>query len=327
MTLVTRRRDVRVFADAMHSYKSVVLEVEREAVQDHGIVSRVEARRSGMSDHAIDGCVASGRWFKIHPGIFRVASHPLTFRGRCMAATKWAGEGSFLSHGSTLTLEGVDGVGQEEIHVTALTGGRTPGIVVHRLRRPARTHMRYGIRTCRVERALLDTCARKSAISCGHAMDDLLRRRLTTLDRLSAELDAAGRGVRGCAVFRKLLEGRDDRDGKLASKLEARLFSILRRIEEYNLEVQFVISTQGKTYRLDFYYPDRRLGIEGQSLRWHLANDWIKKDWARHNALTRSGLTMLYYSWDDVHFGANEVEAEVREMLASSTAVGGGSLF
>ena len=52
-------------------------------------------------------------------------------------------------------------------------------------------------------------------------------------------------------------------------------------------------------------------------MRWHLGNEWLKKEWERHNNLSLTGITILYYTWDDVHFRAQEVEAEIKEMLRS----------
>jgi very-short-patch-repair endonuclease len=301
----------------MPNYRDLLIRAERRALTDHGVISRDEAREEGLSDRVVDGCVASGRWIRVHPRVFRIAAHPETFYGRARAALKWAGDTAFLSHGSTLALEGLDGFPQGEIHITAPTGRNIPGVIVHRLRRPSRTRIRRGIRTCRIERALLDVCADQSPIRCGEAMEDALRRNMTSLDLLWTELRVGGPGVRGCKVFRTLLLGRDHRDGKLESKLEAKLLVILRRIKEHDFIAQHPVSARGRKYRLDFYQADRCLGIEGRGVKWHLGNEWIKRDMERHNALTLSGITMLYFSWDDVTLRAVEVEAEIREILAA----------
>ena len=146
-------------------------------------------------------------------------------------------------------------------------------------------------------------------------MEDALRKRATTLDRLWAESNEAGNGVRGSKVFRMLLRGRDHRDGKLQSKLESKLLGILKRIKESDFEAQHPITARGASYRLDFFNVEARLAVEAQSVRWHLGDAWLKKEWKQHNDLSLSGITVLYYSWDDVHFRPEEVEAEIRQML------------
>jgi very-short-patch-repair endonuclease len=146
-------------------------------------------------------------------------------------------------------------------------------------------------------------------------MDDGLRQQRTTLDLLWQEHDNAARGVRGRIVFRKLLEGRDYRDGRLESKLEAKLLAILRRIKDFDFEVQYPITARGKKYRLDFVNRETQVAVEGKGVRWHLGNKQLDEDSDRHNDLSLVGLTLLYYTWDDVHFREQEVEDEVTEML------------
>lgn len=313
MTSVTARRGDLLSDRAMRSYKQTLLHAEMNAT--HGILTREEGRREGLSDNVINDRLRSGRWVRVHPEVFRVAAYPESFRGRARAALKWAGDGAFLSHDSALALEGLDGFPQRAIHITAATGGRTPGIVVHRLRRPARTRIRDGIRVCRVERALLEVCARSTAMRCSAAMDDALRKRITSLDPLWLELSCAGKGVAGCKVFRTLLEGRDHRDGKLQSKLEAKVLAVLRCLEGVEFQVQFRIEARGKNYRIDFFNIDGRLAVEAQGIRWHLGDEWLKKEWERHNNLSLAGITVLYYTWDDVHFRADDVLNEIKEML------------
>jgi hypothetical protein len=301
----------------MRTLASALLKCEQHAAGHHGIISRMEALSLGMTKRSIDARLSSGAWLRVMPGVYRVASFPETWRGRLLAALLWAGPDAFVSHRSAAALYGLDGFREGPIEITAPSTNSIPGVKVYRSSRPARTRMIDGICVSWVDRTLLDVCAVADPTRCGPAMDDALRKRLIALDLLWAELHACGRGVRGVRVFRVLLEGRDDRDGKLQSRLEAKILAILREIKDETFEVQVPVTAGGMNYRLDFFHRRSVLGIEGHSFTWHFGKHPHDHDAERHNNLTLAGIRMLYITWDEATFKREEVRAMVCRAISS----------
>jgi hypothetical protein len=296
--------------------RDALLRCEKHAAGNHGIISRVEALALGMTNRTIDLRLRDGAWIRMQPGIFRTSAFPETWRGKLRSALLWAGPGAYASHRSAAALYGLDGFPEGPIEITAPTNKSIGGVKVHRSKVGARVRVVDGIEVGWVERTLVEICITGDPIRCGLAVDDALRRKLTTLDRLWQELQGCTKGTRGAKTFRKLIEGRDDRDGKLDSKLEAKILTILRRIKGEAFDVQHPVVANGNKYRLDFFHARSVLGIEGHSFRWHFGDSAHDKDAERHNDLTLEGIRMLYVTWDQAMFRPNDVEAKVRRAIA-----------
>ncbi len=184
------------------------------AASQYGCITRKQALRLGMTDAALDRRVRNATLLVVLPGTYRFAAAPESRLSHLMAIQLWAGADAFFSHRTGAALLDLDGVRDDVApSICTYVPLRHRGVDVHRLRltdRP-RLRVRDGCRIAGVERVLLDMAAVAPYSEVGRTMDDALRRRLTTLSRLHAELDVmAARGRNGIAAFRKLLEIRDD---------------------------------------------------------------------------------------------------------------------
>jgi very-short-patch-repair endonuclease len=149
------------------------------------------------------------------------------------------------------------------------------------------------------------------------ALEDALRKRLTSVGRLWSEYTAeCKRGRNGCSAFRDAVLRHDDRDGTLQSRMEAKLRRVLKSLPGPAAVPQYPVGR----YRLDFAYPDIRLGIEAQSIRWHLGRAKFAHDMKRDRDLKRQGWTLAYFTWDDV-LRLDQVTEEVTALRASLSAV------
>ncbi|MGH3823228.1 MAG: type IV toxin-antitoxin system AbiEi family antitoxin domain-containing protein [Pseudonocardiaceae bacterium] len=63
-----------------------------------GVISCAQARTAGLSQDAVDRRVSSGRWERLHPGVYLAADHPYTDEVRIRAAVLWAGKDA-VAHG------------------------------------------------------------------------------------------------------------------------------------------------------------------------------------------------------------------------------------
>ena len=233
-----------------------------------------------------------------------------------MAVVLHGGSTALASHRSAGLLWRLDGLEQDAIEVSIQAGRSIKGALVHR-RRPTDNPAvvaKDGIPTTGIERTLLDLCAVVSKRRAALAMEDALRRGATTLAKLRELLATPRAGTRS---LRELLEARDDRDASVESRLEAALLRLLRDHDLPLPEQQYrVISGDDLIGRLDFAYPDLRLGIETDGYRWHSGVESWKRDLRRENRLKLLGWTVLRFSWWDVHERPELVASEIRAALS-----------
>ena len=117
--------------------KRVDAEVNRWVAGRYRLLDRAEAVELGASDRMISSRVASGRWARLHPGVYQVGPPSDHWLPRLRAAVLAAGSEAAASHRSAFVLWGLDGLETRLIEVTVpYTHGPLPeGTVVHRTRR------------------------------------------------------------------------------------------------------------------------------------------------------------------------------------------------
>ena len=289
---------------------------EHRAEAQHGVIHRSQAIEAGLSPSAIGRKLALGKWSEVHPNVYHLGGAPETPLSKLFAAWLWIGDG-FISHTSAARLWELDGIPDaEQIELTAYRGTRAEGVRVHRLRPTDRPPLRviHGMAVTSIERTLFDLAGDLPLRYVGLAMDDALRRKLTTLDRLWEAWKAFGRkGRKGTKAFKILLFGRDDREGLLRSRLESKMLRILRRVSPPVPNHR--VTDGSRVAYLDFAYPTLKIGIETHGALWHHGEERWKKDLVRDRWLKSLGWSLLYYSWDDVHLSPAQTEKEVRGFL------------
>lgn len=296
------------------------------AERQHGVIHRSQARREGLSDPQIRGRLARKEWIELHPDTYRLAGSPVTRRMQIMAAFVW-GRDCYVSHVTAGEMWGLDGPpAQRAIELTAFVGKRPPpGVIVHRLRVADRPPVRMvdGIAVASIERTIFELSAKLALGRAGLALDDSLRRGLTTLDRCWEAWETfAKRGRKGTRAMKVLLFARDDREGLLRSRLESKMLRILKGIR-HRAVPNFKISDGERVAFLDFAFPTQRVGIETHGAIWHHGEERWKKDLRRDRWLKSLGWSILYFSWDDVHLDPSQVRSEIQTFLDNQPHVQG----
>ena len=291
--------------------------VRRMAEAQRGHISAIQMRSCGFTPKQIQLRRKRGELVEALPGVFRLAGVPDDLPGRLVAIDLWMDGDGFFTAETALYLLGLDGIEPpRRLSVARFSGVKgPPWLRVQRLSRsdlPARRSAK-GFRIAPVERALGEACASLPPKQVGLAMNDALRKRLTTLDRLWRFADEWS-GRPGAKVFRCLLRGRDDRDEKVRSEFESRMLRILRRIKEYDFVANFEVKPEGHRYFIDFYLPAPMLGVECHSFRWHMGMH--NADTRRDRRIRSLGIELIYFTWDDVCYHADEAEKELRSAIA-----------
>ncbi|MPZ71392.1 MAG: hypothetical protein GEU71_17990 [Actinobacteria bacterium] len=288
-----------------------------------GHLMRGQCRKYGMSDDQIRYRRREAAWRQVLPGVYRLPGVPNSFENDLIATNLWLGDRGYFFGGTAAFVLGLDGIAKPRaIEVAIRRGSGAPGIEAHRFAADShpRTRRVMGLRLPSTELMLLECAATLPVKSVGRAMDDALRRRMTSVARLRAFVaDNAARGRGGTRAMRQLIAGRDPDDERVRSLLETRMLRILRRIEGLQFLPDHPIRVAGRRYVIDFFLPAPSIGIECHSRRWHGVES-SHGDIRRHRTLAGAGIELLYFDWDDVTFTPDETEQEIRAAVARRLA-------
>lgn len=164
-------------------------------------------------------------------------------------------------------------------------------------------------------RTMIDLAAMIPRETVEEALDDALRRGLTSISRLRWRIDElARRGRPGIAIVRALLDARMNKTTVPQSVLETRLLRMIKRAGLPAPRCQHEIKDRGKLIAIfDFAYPDVRLAIEADGYRWHTGRLRWEQDLARRNAVTARG-------WRMIHLTATDLERRPQEFVGTIAA-------
>ncbi|MFN8036672.1 MAG: hypothetical protein U0V73_12130 [Acidimicrobiia bacterium] len=290
------------------------------AVRQHGLITRFDARRIGLSDRRIRLRCTRGLWVEVLPGVFRVAGAPATGRQAMLSATLWAGRQSLLSHRAGGVLWGFDGVRANGPEVLVESPRRLahPLVTVHRTSAlpPEDRDVREGIRVTSVARTLVDLAGELTGDSLELALESALRQHLTTTAELRNRLAAlGGPGRAGSGALRELLDARKGVPRVSGSAPEIRLRRLLVRAGLPAPVAQFHVHAPGFDAYLDLAYPMAMVAIEYDGVEFHSGRADRARDRAREHRLVELGWTVLRVGHEDLQDGGARLVAAVRSAL------------
>jgi hypothetical protein len=282
-----------------------------------GVLTRAQALRTGMTAKQIVAALSSGRWQRLHTGVYATFSGEPGRRCALWAAVLRAGPGAVLSHQTAAELHGLGGALSATIHLTVPSGHWvTPisGVAVHYSRRVAEA--RHPVRTppqTRIEETVLDLAA--GSASLDEALGWLFRAcgsRKTTPDRLAAALALRCRMRWRAELSAALGLGADG----VHSLLE---FRYVTRVERpHGLPDgtrQYRVTRSGRHQYQDVTYQAYGVAVEldgrvahPEERRW--------RDIRRDNASAVDGQQTLRYGWADMRDRPCGVAAEVGAVLS-----------
>ncbi len=276
--------------------------------RQYGTIHRRQAIECGLSERMIEQRIAKGIWMIEAPSVYRLAAVAPTWWTELAVAG--SSTGGVASHLTGAHLWDIEGFGQGRPHMTVPDFDvRRRGVVVHRTARwdlvdPCERH---GITTTGIERTVVDLARYLRPDRLSAAIDDVLRRRLSTLDDLaSSAVEHSERGRKGVPVLRALIEDRQDEHGVPQSVFNRMVGDLLVRygLPRPVFEHQ-IFASDRFVARVDLAYPDQRLAIECQSRRWHDNSASFDTDPARRAEITRLGWRVLEFTW--AHYRHHDV--------------------
>lgn len=292
-----------------------------------GVVGRSQLLGLGMTSRMIRVRIATGTILPLYPSVYALSGVPLSWRGRLMAAQLWLGDNSLVSHRAAACLWELDGFEEAKLEMT-VTGTRrvsANGVLVHYSRHlPASDiRVRTPFRVTAIERTLVDLASVAAIERVEEALESALFRRLTTLERVMGRTNELRKpGRKGTLALARLLDERDPAQAPAESIFETRFYRFLLRSQlPPHVRQHPVFDNAGFVGRLDIAYPDAKVGVEAQGLRWHSSRERVKCDAERHNRLTACGWQMLYETYDALNQRPQQVIDRLAGLLVRSLPV------
>jgi hypothetical protein len=288
------------------------------AERNHGIFSSAHTRQVGFRAEDVYRRVAGERWRSIHHGVYRLAGTPLSWRGALLAACWAGGTRAAASHRSAAQLWQLPGGSEQPIEIVCprWRRARHEGLVVHETKVLDALDLFEvdGIPVTTVGRTLLDLGAVRGPRTVELALENALRRELTTIAALRPMLRRLGRqGRNGVGVLRALLDERDPQRRVTESDMEMRLLQVLRSNGLPEPVPQFEIFV-GKRFvaRVDFAYPPWRVAVEYESYQEHTGKAALDRDNPRRNAILAARWKPIGATPEDVRTGGRRLCAQIR---------------
>jgi predicted transcriptional regulator of viral defense system len=279
------------------------------ARRQQGVIARRQLLAIGFTPKGIEHRIARGRLHPIHPGVYAVGRPELTQHGRWMAAILAKGPAAVLSHRSAAALYGISKQKGNAIHVAVPTHSRrrsSRGITVHR-RSALSATTRQGVPVTTIEDTLIDLATQATQDQLEQAINEADKRDLVRPDELRAAARAAKRP--GVAKLRGVLRRHTPTD----SPLERGFLRIVRAAGLPNPRTQAHVNG----HRVDFFWPELKLVVETDGLRYHRTPAQQAADRQRDHDHFLAGLTALRFTHGQVKDDAAHVEALLRRVAAA----------
>lgn len=280
--------------------------IMRVASRQEGVVSRRQALRAGVTDRRLAALRAAGALESDVPGVVRVPG-AWSWRQPLWVARLVVGPSLRVSHGSAARIFELEGFERSAAAVTIPHGRRIrlPATEVHRSTDidGERCILRDGLAVTNPTRTLVDLGGTVSEAQLEVAVDDALRRGLTSDDRLWEAIERLGRpGRSGVPQLRSLLVARGDRDGTPETGFETHLLRALRAGGLPAPTVQYEIREPDGTLvmRVDAAYVPEKIGIEADSKRWHATDARFEDDREKRASAAALGWTIIPVTYRQV---------------------------
>lgn len=296
------------------------------AVEQYGLIGREQALHCGLSRSDISHRVAARFLEPILPCVYRLPGAPSSWHQRAAAACLWIGPRGAVTDLAAAKVHRLECIRSGLITVTTTSHLTRPApwVVVRQVKRldPCDLTTCGAITVATVARTLMDLGTRIAEPVIEEAIDEAIRRGLTSIPELRSTLARLGkRGRNGTAALRRLLEIRDPTHPVPESVLERRLLRVLKDAGLPEPVAQFEVRDEDGSFvaRVDFAYPGLKIAIEADSRTHHFGHtDW-QKDLDRRSRLAAAGWLVIHITWLKVRTRPQEVAAQVRKALATAS--------
>ena len=244
------------------------------AARQHGVVTRQQLLRAGLTSGAVENLLARGWLHTLHRGVYAAGHRGVGPRGRELAAVLWAGAGAAMGGRSAAALWQILPPWRGDVQVIASRTKRKQGVVVRRTRNLPRGDLtrHHGIPVTTPARTLLDLATVVDATTLEDALAEAQIRRLVRPEALISRATGRLAELLGCAAPTR-------------SRLER---AFLRFIDEHGLP-RPVVNGYVEGYEVDAHWPEARLIVEVDSWQFHADRRAFEVDRERDAVLQTAG--------------------------------------
>jgi very-short-patch-repair endonuclease len=289
--------------------RTVDEELARIAGAGHGVVTREELLRAGVTRHEIRVRLGRGSLIRVHRGVYRVGHRAPSVDASYLAAVLAGGDGALLRGRAAAYLLAIVKVTAPPPEVITRTQRRIEGIRTTRARfldaRDATTVR--GIPVTTVPRTLVDIAAELSLDALARACHEAGVRYRTTPAAVEAVL-ARRPNAPGARKLRRIIHG--DVHVTL-SKLEARFLDL---ISKERLPLPLTNRPAGGR-RVDCRWPEQRLTVELDGYRFHNSRHSWEQDRQREREARARGDDFRRYTYRDVDEDPSPMLVELHARL------------
>jgi very-short-patch-repair endonuclease len=287
--------------------------VWRLVERQHGVVTRAQLLTLGLSPHAVQHRLATGRLHALWRGVYAVGRPELSAHGVWMAAVLACGPRAALSHTSAAALWRIEpdwSSGPVHVSVPSDVARRRPRISVHRSGAISDSSVTraYGIPVTEPVLTLVNLAACLDPDPLERAINGADRLALVDPETLRSALERY-RGVAGAGTLRRIL---DRRTFSASDSTIERVFSRMVR----RLRLPPPVTQQWVNgFRVDFYWPELGLVVETDGLTYHRTPAQQTSDRLRDQAHAAAGLTTLRFTRAQIQFELAHVERTLSEVI------------
>ena len=280
--------------------------IARLASRQASTFARAQAHVVGFTDSSIKRRLRSGRWERVHPGVYRLAGVASSWAGEVWAGLLAAGPLAVVTHETALGLHGSSHVPPRPVTVTVPHGGhaRLDGVFVHQIDdlQPHHVVDLEGLPVSSAARAVVEGAATLGRRQLGRVLDDLVFDRRTSYPQVSICLaEVARRGKPGVAKLGFVLDERYDGAVPPGSQLERAMLEALHDAGLPPPQRQVALPGTGEIDGLvDAAYPDCRIILEADGRRWHTRVSDLARDHARDAQAARAGWQTLRFLYETI---------------------------
>ena len=287
----------------------------RLARRQHGVLTRRDLEAFGYSKMAVEHRIATGRLHLVSRGVYAVGRRELTPFGRWMAAVLVCGDGAALSHKSAAEPWEIGKEGRRiDLSVTRRCKIRRAGIEVRsRLSLPSTSlTRRHGIPVTDPVQTLIDLATELQDLKLERAVNEADKLDLVDPETLRLALDTHV-GMPGVKRLRTMLDRHtfrlSDSDLEILFRPLARAAALPSPLTKYRV----------LGYEVDFWFPEHRLVVETDGLRYHRTPSQQARAARRDQTHVAAGYRVLRFThWKIVH-SPGEVAAVLRAISVAAT--------
>jgi len=277
-------------------------QVLEQAGRQAWTIARHQALAIGLTDRMISGRLQSGRWRRVHDGVYTIEGPERPSAQRVWAAVLGAGKGVHVSHETAASLLGAPGFPIGRPVLTDVHGQhhRLDGVVVHQLSDVRPEHRTVddstGLPITTIARTIVDLAAVVHPSRLRFAIDELVASRAVDVHQIASCLaDVARRGKPGVRVLARTLDARGPRQRRpprswLEREVERLIGAAGLPSPARQLRFPGRMDIDGC---VDFAWTECRLILEADGRRWHSRIADLARDRERDNQAARAGWQTL----------------------------------